>query len=163
MGTILSIAYVIGAIYFFRTYGWRNWRPWVFIFAASAFINPFLEKEGAQSGTAASQKAAPETVSQISTSSNYVWENVDYPASMYFNLAFRESGTFVLTTYIMQGGLDNLSPMMTLSGNWEMDPGGRFARGRVSTTNSDISWRFSDDFTRLTNNQGMEFVRVSAR
>lgn len=162
MGTILSVLYVIGIIYCFRAYGWRNWRPWVFIFVGSAVINPFLDDEEPTLSKAASNKASSEILSEISTSSSYVWENIDYQESMYFNLAFRENGTFDLTTYIMQGGLDNLSPMMTLSGNWEMSADGRYAKGRVSMTDTDISWRFKEDFTSLVNNQGMEFTRVRA-
>jgi hypothetical protein len=39
---ILSLGWILGTIYFFRRFGWANWRPWVFMFFIAFAINPFV-------------------------------------------------------------------------------------------------------------------------
>lgn len=41
---ILSLAWVLGTIYFFRRFGWANWRPWVFMFFVAYGINPYVSE-----------------------------------------------------------------------------------------------------------------------
>lgn len=102
-------------------------------------------------------------ISNIGTSSGYIWESVDAEAQVYATLAF-DNLIFRTTAYAMNGktNSEDFSKIINLSGSWiALDK--ENAKGVISANNVSVNWIFSNDYLSLTNNKGVVFKRIKVR
>jgi hypothetical protein len=99
-------------------------------------------------------------ISNIGTSSGYIWESIDIKTQVYSTLAF-DDGIFRNTVYLMNGktNSEDFSRMLDLSGPWSAVDANN-CLGTITLNNAEVSWTFSDDYTTLTNNKGTIYKRV---
>jgi hypothetical protein len=102
-------------------------------------------------------------ISNIGTSSEYIWESIDLKAQVYSTLAF-DDAVFRNTVYLMNGktNSEDFSKMMDLSGPWSAKDKNT-ANGIIELNNVEVSWFFNDDYSTLTNNKGAIYKRVKVK
>jgi len=100
-----------------------------------------------------------ELVPEIGTSHGYIWESVNEAAQLYTTLAF-DGLVFRSTAYAMNGQTEseNFSKIIDISGSWTAVDA-ESAEGIIKANGVKVSWTFSSDYTILTNNKGVEFMR----
>lgn len=100
-----------------------------------------------------------ELVPEIGTSHGYIWESVNEAAQLYTTLAF-DGLVFRSTAYAMNGQTEseNFSKIIDISGGWTAVDA-ESAEGIIKANGVKVSWTFSSDYTILTNNKGVEFMR----
>ena len=104
-----------------------------------------------------------ELVAKIRTSYGYIWESLNEAAQIYTTLAF-DGLVFRSTAYAMNGQTDseNFSKIIDISGNWTTIDAEN-AEGVIKANGVKVGWTFSSDYTTLTNNKGVEFIRVKVK
>ena len=104
-----------------------------------------------------------ELVPEIGTSYGYIWESLNDAAQIYTTLAF-DGLVFRSTAYTMNGQTDseNFTKVIDISGNWTAIDA-QSAEGVVKANSVKVGWTFSNDYSTLTNNKGVEFTRVKVK
>ena len=102
-------------------------------------------------------------VPQIGTASGYVWESINNEAQLYTTLAF-DGLIFRTTAYMMNGqtNSENFTKVIDVSGKWTAIDAKK-AKGIIDANNVSVSWIFSEDYSKLTNNKGVIFKRVKVQ
>lgn len=102
-------------------------------------------------------------VPEIGTSYGYIWEAINQEAQLYTTLAF-DGLVFRSTAYAMNGETDsgNFTKIIDISGEWKAIDA-QNASGEIKMNHVPVSWRFSSDYTSLTNNKGVVFQRVKVK
>jgi hypothetical protein len=104
-----------------------------------------------------------ELIPEIGTSYGYIWESVNQEAQLYTTLAF-DGLVFRTAAYAMNGQTDsgNFTKILDMNGKWTAIDALN-AEGTYSQSTSSISWQFNEDYTQLTNNQGVVFERIKVK
>jgi len=104
-----------------------------------------------------------ELVKEIGTSYGYIWESINTEAQIYTTLAF-DGLKFRTISYLMNGesNSENLTKLIVLSGSWHSNDQ-KNAEGTYDQNNVTVNWKFADDYSNLTNNEGGVFNRIKVK
>jgi hypothetical protein len=99
-------------------------------------------------------------IPNIGTSSDYIWESINTDAQLYTILAFDDL-IFRTSVYLMDNktNSEDFSKIIDLTGTW-IAVDNKNAKGVISTNDVSVNWVFSDDFSSLTNSEGVVFNRT---
>lgn len=69
--TVLSIAWLLGTIYFFRKHGWKAWQPWSFLFIM-AYLISFVAEDKANTGSESAASGTTTQAAEVGFDGEYV-------------------------------------------------------------------------------------------